>query len=647
MICGAEWKASVTAVWWRHERYEIADGSCGNERLKEKFRKAIGCKEPYEHQTRFGLEVLAEKNAILSAGTGSGKTEAALVPALLTGKRVFLLYPTKALLHDQLGRVERIASDVLDKPPRIVVDTGDDDDATGYSADIVLTNLDKFVFRMFGYGKRRYGYSYPFRLTRDRRKALLVFDEAHAYDETIFAHFWFVLNKLTYENRMQTLLLSATLPEKLIGLLQDRERRAFPRPEQEDFFELVEDKERRSGTQFYSGTVSQDEALKKAAALFREGKRVALIFRRIRGNDGLQASWKRLRNELGGKMARVEHGKVIGSVFAYHGAQLPGYRKRVLERLLKLDKEKKPYLLLATHAMEVGVDISAEVMFCGAGSGDFMLEPDGFVQQIGRCARRKGESGEVFLMLDERGEVPSFAKKLEVGAEISPDTKRIINGMNEPPDTRKAEGGIEYLHDEALYRYVYDHVPENRELWERGVLITRDWEPSIELVFSEEQNGETWIGGLPQRRFWGGDDVRESISLTMRQAVSLAPRCAWIFTGRDEANDSTVRLALGGEKQRTFDDVRSHLSLPKIRGAQKTPVIDARQAPIMLLAPEGVRREIFEDDNLGLSAEGNGEIKSVYSGFPNIIRYKATLKKKNPSTKLELQWDEPRKSEEE
>src|SRR5215210_2658977 len=129
------------------------------ERLQSKFREALGGKEPYDHQIDLGREVLAGMNAILSAGTGSGKTEAALVPALLTGKRVFLLYPTKALLQDQRGRVEMIAEAVLGKHPRIVVDTGDDDDATGYSADIVLTNLDKFVYRLFGYGKKRWGYA--------------------------------------------------------------------------------------------------------------------------------------------------------------------------------------------------------------------------------------------------------------------------------------------------------------------------------------------------------------------------------------------------------------------------------------------------------------------------------------------------------
>lgn len=604
------------------------------------FREVLEDREPYDHQLQFGEKVLADKNAILSAGTGSGKTEAALVPALLTGKRVFLLYPTKALLQDQRGRIEKIAEAVLGKKPRIVVDTGDDDDATGYSADIVLTNLDKFVYRFFGYGKKRWGYAYPFRLTRDRtRKSLLIFDEAHAYDETIFSHFWFVLNKLTYENNMQTLLLSATLPGKFVNILRDHEYSAFPRSEnEEDFFELVEDGKRRSGRQFYSGAVPQDEALAKAAKFYSEGRRVAIIFRRIRGRGGLQAAWKKMRDEIGVEVARVEDEKVVGSMLAYHGGQLPEHRKRTLKQLLVLDGAKSPYLLLATHAMEVGVDISAEFMFCGAGGEGFPLEPDGFVQQIGRCARRKDETGEVFLMLDETGEVPSFAEELKEGAEISPEVKRKINAMNEPPRVERAERGVEYLHDEALYRYVHDRVPENRELWERGVLITRNWEPNIELVFSEERNGERYIGGLSQQRFWGGGEVKQSITLNMRQAVWLAPRCAWVFTGRDEDNDSTVRLALGGEKQRTLEEVRQRLGYPNMR--------DARQVPLMLLAPDEVWKEIFEDDNLGLNAEPAGKVEPTNFRHPNIRRYEVTLKKNNPSTTLKLQWEEPKKEEE-
>jgi CRISPR-associated endonuclease/helicase Cas3 len=61
----------------------------------------------------------------------------------------------------------------------------------------------------------------------------------------------------------------------------------------------------------------------------------------------------------------------------------------------------------------------------------------------------------VYLVVGEEGETPKFARVLEKGAEISPQTKSLINAMNEPPSAERAERSVEYLHDEALYRYVY------------------------------------------------------------------------------------------------------------------------------------------------------------------------------------------------
>lgn len=626
------------------------------EQLELGLRNALDCKEPYDHQRELGRLVLSasEPNAILSAGTGSGKTEAALVPALLTGKRIFLLYPTKALLQDQRKRVEEISHAVLGSLPKIIVDTGDEDDPTGYSGDIILTNLDKFMYRFFGYGKRRWGFMYPYRLmkgfVKDDREPLLIFDEAHAYEETIFSHFWFVLNKLTYERRAQTLLLSATLPKGLIESLEDSGFEGFPRPDREgSFFMLVKDEERRSGRQFYRGTIFQEDALNKSADLFAEGHRVAVIFRRVIGKGGLQEAWKGLQERLGEKMARLSDGQMTGSVFAYHGGQLPAYRRQILDRLLNLDKAREPYLLLATHAMEVGVDISAEVMFCGAGKPEFPLGPESFVQQIGRCARRPDESGDVYLMVGEEEQVPSFAEALEEDVEISPEHKATLNEMNDPPSVGRAESSIEYLHDEVLHRYVYDYVPENAEIWERGTLVTRDWEPSIEVVFSKERDGENYIGGISEWKFWRGEDVSESMSVSVSRAAGLARRCAWVFTGQDEDNDSTIRVPLGGEKQRTLGEALLQLGYPVGGDLGKYTFRDARQAPLMLLVPEVVQDDVFGDDNLGmeLPPDDSGKVKEIYYGNPNIARYEITLQKSNPSTKLTLRWEEPRSTEDE
>jgi CRISPR-associated endonuclease/helicase Cas3 len=294
--------------------------------------------------------------------------------------------------------------------------------------------------------------------------------------------------------------------------------------------------------------------------------------------------------------------------------------------------------------MEVGVDISTDAMFCGTGKANFPLGPDNFVQQIGRCARRRDEEGAVYLMIEENGQVPKFAAVLEEGAEISPEIKKRINALNEPPEVAEAESSIEYLHDEALYRYVYDYVPENAEIWERGTLVTRDWEPNIELVYSEESYGETLIGGIPERRFWRGEKLKESFSLSIRQAASLAPMCAWVFTGQDEDNDATVRVALGGEKKRTLGEVLGQLGYAVAVDTSTYFFRDARQAPLMLLMPQKIREDRFGDENLGLT-EYPGKAKQVPSGNPNILRYEITLQKKNPATYLTLRWEEPRREE--
>ena len=377
--------------------------------IKNNFKQITGF-EPHAFQEEAWRQIRSQnphRNVIIAAGTGSGKTEAALLPALATGKRLIVLYPTKALLQDQWERIQKLAP-----TQRIAVDTGDEDDLSYYHADIILTNLDKFLYRMFGYGKKRFGYLFPYRIAGigDDRKPLLIFDEAHAYEETIFSHFWFMLKKLTYERRIQTVLLSATLPPDFIEALRDSQCKYFPRPTREgDFFQLAEDKEIRTGQVSFGGFASSmDEAIDRMWQAYQQGKRVIMVVRRVvkpedsedeedKSGNTLQEVWEKLveRASKAGnshELAKREDDRVTGSVLTYHGHQLSSYRRLVLNRLKELDDAKQPYLLLTTSAMEVGVDVSCDLMLTD------LCEPDAFVQRIGRCARRKGERGEVYVI---------------------------------------------------------------------------------------------------------------------------------------------------------------------------------------------------------------------------------------------------------
>ncbi|MEM4235167.1 MAG: DEAD/DEAH box helicase [Candidatus Methanomethylicaceae archaeon] len=621
------------------------------EELKEKFKRITGY-DPYYYQEKVWQAIIEGNNVVISAGTGAGKTEAAVLPALETGKRLILLYPTKALLQDQLARIQKLASS-----QSIAVDTGDEDDLSYYHADIILTNLDKFLYRMFGYGKRRFSYLFPYRIAGmgDNRKPLLIFDEAHAYEETIFTHFWFVLKKLTYERQVQTVLLSATLPQNLVEALRDPQCKYFPRLNHEgDFFNVVEDKEIRSGQVFFKGFKSSEEAITHGWKAYQEGgKRVIVVVRRVvnpaEDEDGtgttLHSIWETLvgwASQAGKEkeLAHLDGEQVAGSILTYHGHQLSSYRRLVLDRLKKLDDAKRPYLILTTSAMEVGVDVSCNVMITD------LCEPDSFVQRIGRCARRNGETGEVYV-IDADPAPPrtaalrDYLQKLSANTELCAKRKAEINAMNKPPQLDTVHLRLEYVQDVALYRYVYDFVQENRALWEQGVLITREWEPAIPVVRSEKRDGAIYIGGIPEREFWRGKEIKEKTLLPVSCAADIAPFCAWIFDTFNEEFHHPQRIPVGGKQERSLGEVLQEAGYSVGGDGDKPKPLYAVGLPMILLLGDKVVDRVLKDDNFGF-AYGRQFVKPTVRAPSPLLRVRQVeLRKDKGQVKLPLYWYEP------
>ena len=59
----------------------------------------------YQHQYETIESLLGGYNVVLTAGTGSGKTEAWAIFALCGNFRSLVVYPNKALAHDQFKRL--------------------------------------------------------------------------------------------------------------------------------------------------------------------------------------------------------------------------------------------------------------------------------------------------------------------------------------------------------------------------------------------------------------------------------------------------------------------------------------------------------------------------------------------------------------
>jgi len=618
------------------------------------------------------VRILAGQNVIVSAGTGSGKTEAALLPCIETGKRVLILYPTKALLQDQHERVKRLAAG-----KSIAIDTGDEDDHHFYHSDVIVTSLDKFLYRFFGYGKKRWSYLYPYRIGfAEDRKSILILDEAHAYEEVAFSHLWFLLKKLTYERRVQTVLLSATLPPSLMGALEDAGREHFPRGKDEGkFFERVEDDENRSGALVYGGLVPPSDVVATSLNFFDHGKRVIVVTRRVvpwgstESSDGitLHGLWEQLGNRVRARdprraplaiLASLNGDTVSGDILTYHGHQMPTYRARVLERLRGLDETwkpdgrealRQPFVLLTTSAMEVGVDISCDVMITD------LCEPDSFVQRAGRCARRLGEAGEIYLITPSGGRIPEASKSLwqfmqqrPSGSPVDAQVKQDLNKLNYVPDLKAVPLRLEYLQDLSLYRYVYDFVQENRELWEKGVLITRDWEPSIIVVRSEKDERGDRIGGIPARDFWRGKEIKEKLLVPASGAAGIAPCCAWVFEVYNEGNQYTQRIAIGGSTERTLVEALRLAGLKQNQN-NKVQAVYALDLPLILVVPDmpDIRQRMLPTDELGLIYRKGtmNEWTAKWPGYtrsPNdsvLLTRGAILRKSG--IELPLYWFEP------
>jgi CRISPR-associated endonuclease/helicase Cas3 len=273
--------------------------------------------------------------------------------------------------------------------------------------------------------------------------------------------------------------------------------------------------------------------------------------------------------------------------------------------------------------MEVGVDVSCDLMITD------LCEPDSFTQRIGRCARRAGESGEVYVIANANGKVPAhgellhgFLKDRLPGSPLNADDKQILNDLNATPDLRRIPLRLEYMQDESLYRYVYDFVEENRELWEKGLVVTREWEPAVTFVLGERRDGQDYIGGIAAREFWSGKEIKESLALPLSAAADVARYCAWVFEGYNEGNQYEQRVPMGGAQDRTLADALEFAGLRPWRSGEGrdenkvNPLYGFGIPLVLLLATRESVKSVYHDDNLGLMYRRHYATNSERKDFP-------------------------------
>ena len=351
--------------------------------------REFGISSLYEHQLAAIKAVLHGDNVVLASGTASGKTLSYVLPLLNTllhdpASTALLVFPTKALAHDQIVALERwlkalgitiaLRSYDGDTPQRMRA-------AIRKEARILVTNPDMLHLGILPHHTRWMRFFQGLRY--------VVMDEMHVYRGVFGSHVANVLRRLRritgfYGSHPQCIAASATIANPR-GLAEALWEQAFTSIEKDSA-----PYGKRHVVFYNPPLVNPTLGLRASAAaevqslvvrLLRAGVQT-IVFARSRLS--VELLLRDLKERAGGQGLDPE------VVQGYRGGYL-AQERRIIEQGLRTGKVR---IVVATNALELGIDI-------GALDASVLLGYPGTIaatrQQMGRAGRRAKASLSVLV----------------------------------------------------------------------------------------------------------------------------------------------------------------------------------------------------------------------------------------------------------
>ncbi|MCE4624450.1 MAG: DEAD/DEAH box helicase [Desulfurococcales archaeon] len=366
-----------------------------------KALKEYGIQRLYDFQYRVFEEYKQGKDLVIVAGTGTGKTEAFIIPVvdeILKSKEsaprpyAIVMYPTKALARDQLYRFKLVLEGKLGLKVEVLDgDTPRDKRAQIYTSPphVLVTNPDMMHYGLALSDRIR-------RLVSGFR--VLVLDEMHVYQGVFGSHVKWVIERLKrYSDSPQIIGAGAT-----IGNPQELGRALFGRDPS-----VVFGPKRRKGRAYHvlvaQGGISRWTLTAQIVAFLSKKGLKTLCF-----VDSQQMS------ELVARIARKSYGAQV----AVHRAGLEAsYRRRVEQDF----REGRLKAVVATPTMELGIDLGdldAIVM------ATLPRSISSYLQRAGRAGRR-GRPGLIVTVLGDDPIESYFLRRPKELFSMEPDPSYI------------------------------------------------------------------------------------------------------------------------------------------------------------------------------------------------------------------------------
>ncbi|EYE89416.1 hypothetical protein Q428_02910 [Fervidicella metallireducens AeB] len=364
---------------------DLKTTDCGlNLQEYKDFFKIITGFYPYKFQISIAEKLLNNKNVIMQAPTGSGKTWASIMPYLYScykginfPRKLIYSLPLRVLansLYSEVNeKINRIDS-IFKRKPKVTIQTGENNqDPYLLEGDIIFTTIDQSLSSLL---------SIPLSLSINQGNinpgviftSYLVFDEFHLLEVgRALSTLYNILNKIS--DITPFCLMTATLSDELLDNYSKKlnAEKIFISPEEITNIGSQVNKIRN--------VIVKKEAINIENIVKEHKKKSIIICNTV---DSCKEVYLNLKKE------KEKNQLLKNTQLTCIHSQFFSQDRREKEELIKKYFSKNSNenaILVATQVIEVGIDISCEVMHTE-------ISPiNSFLQRIGRCVRYGGENG--------------------------------------------------------------------------------------------------------------------------------------------------------------------------------------------------------------------------------------------------------------